>query len=60
MRAFVFVLYKNHISSPEENVEAQLKRQERNENGILKRNNYSRKSMKGGAEELKKNNSWNK
>lgn len=39
MKAFVLVLYKNHISSSEENAEAQLKRQERNENGILKKKN---------------------
>lgn len=56
MKAFVLVLYKNHISSSEENAEAQLKRQERNENGILKKKKLiiPEKCMKGGVEELKK------
>lgn len=61
MGAFVFMLYKNHISSSEENEDAQLKKQKINENGILRKKiNYSRKMYEKGSRAIKKINSWDK
>lgn len=55
MRAFVFMLYKNHISSSEENAEAQLKKQKINENGILRKKiNDFRKMYEKGSRAIKK------